>query len=559
MTDPLLDSSPDDESSLLLHENINQPFTTSAEVFGWCLYSWAAEPFIVSVVGTYVPLLLEQIARDNGVKLIDKITPCNQPHDPTIPIPSPPKDGDFLNSTLTLASQNDSCVLPIFGGRFYIDTSSYALYTFSISVLIQTVLVISMSGAADRGSHRKSMLVGFGVTGGLITMCYWLVDDRNYYMASLLAILANSAFGGVNVCGNSFLSLLVNNHPSVRQINLSKSSKLARMGEISSKISGMCAASGYISALLMQIITMLVILHVRNNPNIDSLIYPLKLVIGLVGLWWFVFQLPIQILLKPRLSKELHVSIEPPDPSEPGYSINSIRYKILVVGAYILHGYKTLLSAARAASQLKDIMAFLLGWFIISDSLTTINSTAILFAKSDLQMTTVQLSQIGVLTMVSAIAGSVLLPNVIQPYFKLGLKQTMILIIVWASIIPLYGILGFFIRSLGLHHAVEMYVLAIWYGFSLGGVATISRSLYSMLIPPGQESVFFALFSITDKGSSIVGPFLVGLIIDKTHDIRKCFWLLFLLLIAAVPVFWYGIDVDRGINEATVLEHEQDE
>ncbi|KAG7752305.1 hypothetical protein KL911_004103 [Ogataea haglerorum] len=559
MTDPLLDSSPDDESPLLLPENINQPLTTKAEVFGWCLYSWAAEPFIVSVVGTYVPLLLEQIARNNGVKLIDKITPCNQPRDPTIPIPTPPNDGDFLNSTMINDSQNDSCVLPLLGGRFYIDTSSYALYTFSISVLVQTVLVISMSGAADRGSHRKSMLVGFGVIGGLVTMCYWLINDRNYYMASLLAILANSAFGGVNVCGNSFLSLLVNNHPSVRQINMSKSSKLATMGEVSSKISGMCAASGYISALLMQIITMLVIVHVRNNPNIDSLIYPLKLVIGLVGLWWLAFQLPIQILLKPRLSKELHVSIEPPDPSAPGYTIKSIKYRLLVLGAYILHGYKTLLSAARAASQLKDIMAFLLGWFIISDSLTTINSTAILFAKSDLQMTTVQLSQIGVLTMVSAIGGSVLLPNVIQPYFKLELKQTMILIITWASIIPLYGILGFFIRSMGLHHAVEMYGLAIWYGFSLGGVATISRSLYSMLIPPGQESVFFALFSITDKGSSVVGPFLVGLIIDKTHDIRKCFWLLFLLLIAAVPIFSHGIDVDRGINEATVLEQEQDE
>ncbi|KAH3663388.1 hypothetical protein OGAPHI_005378 [Ogataea philodendri] len=555
MNEPLLDDLSDTESNpvALLPNDPKQADVTDFEVFGWCLYSWAAEPFIVSVVGTYVPLLLEQIARDNGVRLSDKLTPCNGLHDPTIPLPSPP---DSVGNA-TLASQGDSCVLPLLGGRFYIDTSSYALYTFSVSVLVQTVVVISMSGAADRGSHRKPMLVGFGVVGGLFTMAYWLLGPQNYYMASLLAILANSAFGGVNVCGNSFLSLLVNNHPTVRSIQHSASEKLAKMGELSSKISGTCAAAGYVSALLMQVITMLVILHVRNNPNVDSLIYPLKLVIGLVGLWWLVFQLPIHFLLKSRPSKELLIAAVPPSPSEPNYLLGYLKYQLVVIKAYILHGYRTLLSAAKAASQLKDITAFLVGWFVVSDSLTTINSTAILFAKSDLQMTTLQLSQIGILTMISAIGGSVLLPNVIQPYFKLSLKQTMVLIIVWASVIPLYGIIGFFIQSLGLHHATEMYFLAIWYGFSLGGVATISRSLYSMLIPKGQESVFFALFSITDKGSSIVGPLLVGLIIDRTHDIRKCFWVLFLLLVAAVPLFWYGVDVDRGIKEANVLEEEE--
>lgn len=594
----------------------HQPFTSKLEIIGWCIYSWAAEPFIVSVVGTYVPLLLEQIARDNGVKFSDKISPCNGAHNPTIPIPDPPSappdemTSPSLNIMNMFAIRNNLdpskpppspphegfddniCVLPLLGGRIYIDSASYALYTFSISVLVQTIVVISMSGAADRGSHRKQLLIFFGIFGGISTMFYWNVKPDGYYMASILAIFANSAFGGVNVCGNSFLSVLVNNYEKLRNYYLPPNptneqiqQKLNLRGEISSRISGLGAALGYISALIVQIGTMLIILHIKNSTNTSgigggdpsisppttppppspphpgpqpSYIWPIKLVIGFVGLWWLIFQIPIMILLKSRPSPELKLkhTVKPELNNDDylNFILRSIRYRIKLFFAYILHGYKTLYLAILAASQLKDICFFLLGWFIVSDSITTINSTAVLFARSELRMSTVELSQIGVLTMISAITGSIVIPNVIQPFYNLSIKNTFLFIIVWASIIPLYGVLGFFFNVIGLHHKIEMYLLAIWYGFSLGGLSTISRSLYSILIPKGQESVFFALFSITDKGSSILGPVLVGLIIDYTHDIRKCFWFLWFLLLLALPVLHYGVDLQRGIKEASVLQ-----
>ncbi|GME97763.1 unnamed protein product [Ambrosiozyma monospora] len=81
---PLSDSYNDHNQDYNNNHNRNNddqndlPTTTKSDVIGWCLYSWAAEPFVVSVVGTYIPLLLEQIARDNGVKLSDKISPNGQ-------------------------------------------------------------------------------------------------------------------------------------------------------------------------------------------------------------------------------------------------------------------------------------------------------------------------------------------------------------------------------------------------------------------------------------------------------------------------------------------------
>ena len=111
---------------------------------------------------------------------------------------------------------------------------------------------------------------------------------------------------------------------------------------------------------------------------------------------------------------------------------------------------------------------------------------------------------------------------------------------------------GFVFQNIGLKHKFEMYILGVWYGVSLGGLAAVSRSLFSLLVPRGKESTFFSLFSVTDKGSSILGPLLIGLITDKTHNIRYAFYLLFLFLVVSLPVF-HGLDVERGKREARQL------
>jgi MFS-type transporter involved in bile tolerance (Atg22 family) len=79
--------------------------------------------------GTYIPVTLEQLASENGVLNSDKTTPC---------------------IARTNLFEDDRCVFRIFGK--WVDTASFALYVFSISVLLQALVVISMSGAADHGS-----------------------------------------------------------------------------------------------------------------------------------------------------------------------------------------------------------------------------------------------------------------------------------------------------------------------------------------------------------------------------------------------------------------------
>jgi UMF1 family MFS transporter len=97
-----------------------------------------------------------------------------------------------------------------------------------------------------------------------------------------------------------------------------------------------------------------------------------------------------------------------------------------------------------------------------------------------------------------------------------------------------------------------MYPLAAVYGFVLGGLSGYCRSLYGELIPPGSEAAFYALYAITDKGSSVFGPTIVGAIIDKTGTIRPAFWFLAALVGLPAPLIWF-INVERGKREGAKL------
>ena len=83
----------------------------------------------------------------------------------------------------------------------------------------------------------------------------------------------------------------------------------------------------------------------------------------------------------------------------------------------------------------------------------------------------------------------------------------------------------------------------------MGGLSSYCRSFFGRLIPPGQEAAFYALYAITDKGSSAVGPAIVGKIIDVSGHIRPAFIFLAVLIALPGPLVWF-VDVKRGEEDA---------
>ncbi|KAI9832821.1 MAG: Autophagy protein 22 [Phylliscum demangeonii] len=472
---------------------------------------------------------------------------------------------------------SESCVIYLFGAE--INTASFAMYTFSLSVLLQALVIISMSGAADHGRYRKSLLLLCAFIGSVSVMMFLVVAPKVYLMGSLLAIIANVCYGLSSVLLNSFLPLLVRYHPSVQQPEEGSSSSMiipssletefdeatgeplldstaallpqtaagkalpptnrpfgatSRELRLSTQISSYGIGIGYMAAVILQTLSILIVLLTGSST------FSLRLVLFVIGLWWFAFTIPAALWLRPR----------------PGPPLLTGAGKTMTWTGYIIYAWKGLGRTVVRARQLKDIILFLSAWFLLSDGIATVSGTAVLFAKTQLKMSPAALASINVIVTVCGVIGAFSWRQV-SSLMGLRPSQTILACILIFELIPLYGLLGYIpaIRRLGmfgLQQPWEMYPVGAIYGFVLGGLSSYCRSLFGELIPPGSEAAFYALYAITDKGSSIFGPAVVGLITDRTGSIRPAFVFLAFLVGLPAPLMWC-VDVERGKRDAAAL------
>ena len=544
------------------YEGEDVRLTSRKELAGWYSYGFAAEVFVVCAMASFLPITLEQLARDQGVLLKDRTTPCKASWEHLT------ADSSAISSfvsTLSKPKELPACVVNFVG--IEINTASFAMYTFSLSVLVQALLIISMSGAADHGRFRKTFLLGFAFTGSVSLMLFLVVLPKIYLLGALLAIISNTAFGASFVLLNSFLPLLVRHHPSMQFGHdsqeiyssvdesqdvvdtpadfltetepLLSANPLQRASpvtispelKLSTRISSNGVAIGYLAGLLVQCIAIGIVVATGSTT------FSLRLVLFIIGLWWLCFSIPAALWLRPRPGPPL------PESKEGSWS-------------YIGYAWASLYKTIKKARRLRDMLVFLIAWFLVSDGIATVSGTAILFAKTTLGMKTEALALISVIGTIAGIIGA-LYWSWFSRLFDLKASQTIVACICLFEVIPLYGLLAYFpaIRNLGvfgLQQSWEMYPLGAIYGFVLGGLSSYCRSFFGELIPPGFEAAFYALFAITDKGSSVFGPAIVGAITDRYGEIRPAFLFLAVLLAMPLPLMLL-VDVDRGKAHAAEL------
>lgn len=480
------------------------------------------------------------------------------------------------------------CIIRLFGRD--VNTASFAMYTFSLSVLVQSLVIISMSGAADHGNYRKRLLLSFAFTGALATMLFIAIVPRIYLLGAVLAIVANTCFGASFVLLNSFLPLLVRHHPLVRCDPRSRRRASAERDEstpliaddddnddvprnrlsapllassqgpdskdrsspskttspelvLSTQISSYGIGIGYIAGVVVLTLGILIILGIRYVSRSNNL--ALRIVLLLVGLWWMLFTIPAAMWLRPRPGPPLAFTSE-------GKQVRSWT-------GYVIYAWQSLGRTVLRARHLKDVIIFLAAWFLLSDGIATVSGTAVLFAKTELQMAAPAVALINVIATISGVFGAFSWSK-LSSLFNARPSQTIIACICLFEVIPIYGLLGYIpaIKSLGfigLQQPWEMYPLGAVYGFVLGGLSSYCRSLFGELIPPGSEAAFYALYAITDKGSSIFGPAIVGAITDRYGEIRPAFVFLAVLIFIPLPLMML-VDVDRGKQDAAELSRE---
>ncbi|PWY72142.1 autophagy-related protein 22-1 [Aspergillus sclerotioniger CBS 115572] len=536
--------------------------TTRKELWGWYAYGIAAEVFAVCGVGSFLPLTLEQLARERGY-LQNSHLPCVGPDSPSAPKPAMFRRDD-----------NEQCVVGLMG--LQINTASFAMYTFSLAVLVQALTLISFSALADYENNRKTLLLAFGFIGSATSMLFVFIAPPVFVLGALLVVIGIVCLGSSFVVLNSFLPVLVANDPSIQK-GIKESEELHQLDsdgeyvharasfdtdpesprpptglglggatgtsspelQLSTKISSKGVGLGYCAAVFVQILSILLLFGLSKTPLPKaSGTLPLRFVLLLVGIWWFAFTLVSRRWLRNR----------PGPPLESSTHQTRLRIWLHLVAFAWKSLWKTILIAIR----LREVLIFLIAWFLLSDAMATVSGTAILFARTELKMSTTMVALLSITATLSGMAGAFLWP-LVSRRFNLKPNHTIMLCICLFELIPLYGMLAYIPvfkkwGVIGLQQPWEIYPLAIVHGIVSGGLASYCRSFFGLLIPPGSEAAFYALYAATDKGSSFIGPAIVGGLIDATGQVRSGFFFIAVLIVLPIPLVWM-VDAEKGRRE----------
>lgn len=433
----------------------------------------------------------------------------------------------------------------------------------------------------------------FGFAGSLASMMFVFIAPPVFVLGSILVVLGVTCLGSSFVVLNSFLPVLVANDPSLQDGKANEGMELSsydrddenpewdagnedlnhssarahhtsqsdrssedRTGfkshtssspelQLSTQISSKGVGLGYCAAVFVQIISiiMLVTLSKTSLATVSATL-PMRFVLFLVGIWWGAFTIVTRHLLKCR----------PGPPLENVFTQGTARWQawLRLMG----FAWKSLWGTVKVAIKLREVLIFLVAWFLLSDAMATVSGTAILFARTELKLSTPLVGLLSITATLSGMMGAFFWPHVSR-HFNLQSNQTIIVCIVLFEMIPLYGLLAYipFIKNwgvVGLQQPWEIFPLAIVHGIVSGGLASYCRSFFGLMIPPGSEAAFYALYAATDKGSSFIGPAIVGILVDATGQVRSGFFFIAVLIVLPIPLVWM-VNADKGHREGLAM------
>jgi UMF1 family MFS transporter len=445
-------------------------------------------------------------------------------------------------------------------------------------------------------NNRKTLLMVFGFAGSLASMLFVFIAPPVFILGSILVVVGVTCLGSSFVVLNSYLPVLVANDSSLRDGKANEGAELSSFErdendsawnawgngddddgndsinglhtsgqpdrspedgkaahsppssspelQLSTQISSRGIGLGYFAAVFVQIISIIMLITLSKTSLAKvSATLPMRFVLLLVGIWWGAFTFVARHLLKTRPGPPLDVSTK---------GTRRWRAWLRLMG----FAWKSLWETIKVVRKLREVLIFLVAWFLLSDAMATVSGTAILFARTELKLSTPLVGLLSITATVSGMMGAFLWPHVSR-HFGLQSNHTILLCIALFELIPLYGLLAYipFIKNwgvIGLQQPWEIFPLAIVHGIVSGGLASYCRSFFGLLIPPGSEAAFYALYAATDKGSSFIGPAIVGGLVDATGQVRSGFFFIAILILLPIPLVWM-VNADKGRLEGLAM------
>jgi UMF1 family MFS transporter len=358
----------------------------------------------------------------------------------------------------------------------------------SVSMILVVLFAPIMGAIADYSHSRKKLLFIFSYLTILFTMLLYFVNQGDIKKGLLFFIIANFGYSMCSVFYNSFL-------PDV-----------AEKSEIG-RLSGLSWGLSYLGGLL----SLFIILPIVSLDLPNNLSYRYSFV--LVALMFVVFSIPTFLWLKEK------------------------KKQIITSTNYIIIGFNRLLETAKNIKQYKELLKFLLSYFLYTNGILVVVFFASIYGSTEFGMTPMDMLMYFIIAQPSSFLGAWLFGYVFE---KLGAKKSIsITLIIWFLVI-----LGAYFAA----NKYQFYFVGVGAGFALGSSQGNSRALLALFTPTNRTTEFFGFYSVITCLGSIFGPFIYGEIARITNSQRNSVLSVLVFFLLGF-IFLQFVNVDKGIGD----------
>ncbi|KAL8692626.1 MAG: hypothetical protein Q9218_002390 [Villophora microphyllina] len=210
-------------------------------------------------------------------------------------------------------------------------------------------------------------------------------------------------------------------------------------------------------------------------------------------------------------------------------------------------GFWQIYRAVTQIWRLKQSLLYLIGYFLLGDSL---NTTVTVIATLQNEIVAYDTLELTYLLLVGIAAQAVGIYSFwwIQQRFRYSTKTMFTAVMVGIILLDGWGMIGIWTQNFGFHHVWEVWVYQTFYGLFVCPWYSYSQIMISEVTPRGKEFLFFSLFSIIGKTSSFIGPLVSSAIIDASPNGNNStpFYFLFGLGLASAILLVVGVDLKKS-------------
>ena len=325
----------------------------------------------------------------------------------------------------------------------------------STAMALSVLLSPFLGAVADMRRNKKTFLVACAGTSIVSTSLLYFTGSGQWAWTMFLVVSGYTGYTVAMTFYNAFLP------------------EIAGSGKVE-KISGIGWGTGYIGGLTALLCMAAIVSTVAGGKSI----------LLLTGTVYAAFALPSFFLLK--------------ESSEGAPEAGSVA-----------DGFRRVTTTFREIRSYRAAFIFLLGYFFVSDAISTVIVFFSSYTVETLHFTVSQNFILLMLIQLTAAAGAMASGPIAR---RIGALGTVILsIAVWIG-----ALLGLFAFS----GIPAFYVLSVCAGLVLGGTQAAARSYMALESPPGREAEFFGFMTFTSKVAAIFGPLVYGIISKKTGNPR---------------------------------------